>query len=73
MNGGKKDENQKKILKKENTREEKLNTRISLNIIIKLLNRKTRENGLNIQSHTHATTHTTFTTENKNTKKQTKH
>lgn len=55
MNGGKKDENQRKILeKRKHTREEKLNTRISLNIIIKLLkNRKTRENGLKIQSHTH--------------------
>lgn len=46
------------------------------NIIIKLLkNRKTRENGLKIQSltHTHMLLHTFTTEKNNNTKKKTKH
>lgn len=68
------DENQKKILEKENTqtRRETEYTNKS-NIIIKLLkNRKTRENGLKIQSltHTHATTHFYYRKQNTLRRKQ---
>lgn len=59
--------------KKTHTRRETEYTNKS-NIIIKLLkNRKTRENGLKIQSLTHTCYYTLLLQKNKHTKKKTKH
>lgn len=66
------DENQKKILEKENThtRRETEYTNKS-NIIIKLLkNRKTRKNGLKIQSLTHTCYYTLLLQKTKTLRKQ---